>query len=301
MKPISRPNASVVGLVLLFSSLLHVAASLLVSSGHVVADTARLRANASRTLLCTFPGREHFSHEIQIYVAGNVRSLVFDSSDEATQTFVKCKGPLPQICMPRPGAGGLLPSCEHLSCVCDRDGSELFSIYTRGMMDQVLPICTHSKSLKVLSVGLGAGALPQFISEHCPKGTSVESVEYDPRVIEAATQFFGFHIQPGVNEVENSEGGAALRARVPRGRRYDIILVDCFSADDDVPASCRDEAFARAAQSILRPGGKVIQHIWAQQLADALKTYKQTFGIDAVTSVPMRWKVNYLIVAEFKQ
>merc|ERR1719282_926529 len=108
----------------------------------------------------------------------------------------------------------------------------------------------------MLLVGLGGGALPAYVLAHCPEGSKVESVEYDPRIVSAATQFFGLNVIPGVNEVDN------------------------FQAGGKVPEHCSSKAFVHAVRAILKPGGKAIQQVWAPQYKSLLVTYEIEFGKD---------------------
>merc|ERR1719162_2632429 len=78
-------------------------------------------------------------------------------------------------------------------------------------MDTTVPMCTEANgNFKSLLIGLGGAALPEYMLQHCPKGTELESVEYDPRVVKAATNFFGLQLAPNINEVENKGASTTL-------------------------------------------------------------------------------------------
>jgi len=163
------------------------------------------------------------------------------------------------------------------------------------MVDQVVPRCAGKRAAagyRVLLIGLGGASLPDYVLSRCGKGTRFESVEYDPRVIEAAEAFFGFSTSEGRSEVERGDGGLAVRRRSQQGERYDVVMVDAFAPGGNVPASVSDTAFASNVLSILKPGGKLVQHILTADLQEdpLLKRYQQVFGDSAVQEV---WSTNY--------
>merc|ERR1719387_3250728 len=93
-------------------------------------------------------------------------------------------------------------------------------------------------------IGFGAGALPSFLTGTCPPGSlHMESVEVDSRLVLLAQRFFGFKPEPGVNEVEVSDGFDAVLRRAQQGAKYDAVLVDCFGSKDEVPPMCRSPVF----------------------------------------------------------
>mmetsp|Transcript_58316 Transcript_58316/g.123748 ORF Transcript_58316/g.123748 Transcript_58316/m.123748 type:complete len:236 (+) Transcript_58316:341-1048(+) len=169
--------------------------------------------------------------------------------------------------------------------------------------DDVLPRCLATpptETFRVLFVGLGGGALPTYLLEHCKgRSVAVETVEYDPRVIKAATDFFGFKVDNTTNQVECSDGGAAVSRRAGK-RIYDSVIVDAFGADDSVPESCSDQSFANATWSMLRPGGKLIQHVWFRQLLGVMNIYKNQFGANHVSDRTVSMFANYLITATYE-
>lgn len=262
---------------------------------------------------CVFWGRDDDIHgptssPVQVFVGSdNSRSLFFGTDDMGTQTSVKCAGDAPPNCAgtDRSSSFNGTQSCEYLRCDCKRDTSELEFSYMNKMMSEVLPVCEKPRGVgdtaggfKMLLIGLGGGALPSYTLAHCPEGSKVESVEYDARVVSAATNFFGFDVRPGVNEVETSDGGRAVQERVDQGASYDVVLVDCFQTGGVVPESCRSPAFVDGLKKILRPGGKAIQQVWNGQFQEMKKSYGSVFGQDHVRDVGLALGLNYLVVAE---
>mmetsp|Transcript_18503 Transcript_18503/g.50968 ORF Transcript_18503/g.50968 Transcript_18503/m.50968 type:complete len:299 (-) Transcript_18503:122-1018(-) len=254
---------------------------------------------------CQFGSRGGFNGSVTVYVTKhNVRSFSFGVEDFGTQTEVTCKGPVPVTCSrTAESKPALVPSCEDLACECDVDISELQFVYMKKMMREAIPLCRMQQSgFRVLMIGLGGGALPEYLLSHCPQGTSVESIEYDPRVIDVATHFFGLRVAPGVNDIENSDGGRAVQARAAAGKKYDLVLVDCFQSEGVVPDSCRNGAFVSGVRAILKPGGTALQQVWAPQYRSTLSTYRQVFGearavgIDA--ELEMSWLIRASLVSE---
>lgn len=222
-----------------------------------------------------------------------------------TQTEVKCAGPVPSQCAgPRAASANDTQSCDYLGCGCRRDNSTLEFVYMKRMMEQVEPLCQGAGAsqdggpFRMLLVGLGGGALPAYVLAHCPEGSKVESVEYDPRVVSAATQFFGLNIIPGVNEVDNRDGLLAVQERAKGGHTYDAVLVDCFQAGGKVPEHCSSKAFVHAVRAILKPGGKAIQQVWAPQYKSLLATYEIEFGKDHTQGRNVEFEVNFLVIAD---
>lgn len=270
--------------------------------------------------ICVYGPKEGFGGHVQVFVStDNSRYLEFDHDGVGSQTEVKCRGQVPPDCAsPSPVTGAAASwsvnttqSCELLDCPCDRDISSLDFSYMVDMMQEVTPLCeswsvlhsgAEASPMRVLLVGLGGGALPAYIVSHCPSGTArVESVEYDPRVVMAAEKFFGFNVQPGKNEVETNDGGAALARRAESAtygqEAYDAVLVDCFGDAGEVPDSCKSEAFIANAKTLLKRGGKMIQQIWSPQYEKVIERYKASFGPDNVQGKDIELGVNHLIIA----
>lgn len=303
-------------------------------------DAADEDAGTFERPLCAYPPREGFAGHVQVYVSSaNERYLNFDDDLSGAQTEVKCLGPVPAGCLPGPlppGAkldlnttgelGSLVPSCDEVECPCAKRDSGLDFSYMSAMMQDVVPLCKergqgaaggddpvfralHSGleedggPLRVLMVGLGGGALASYLLSACPEGSvHLESVEYDPRVIEVATKFFGFRMAHGRNEVEQNDGGEAVarRAAGPGKSSYDVVMVDCFEGQGDVPDSCKNDRFIQSVRGILRPQGRLIQQIWSPQYEKVIQRYQALFGADAVSGQDIDLGVNHLILATRK-
>jgi len=128
---------------------------------------------------------------------------------------------------------------------------------------------------RMLIVGLGGGTIPGLLHKHYPAAT-IDVVDIDPVVVEAAKKFFGFRED------------ATLHAHVDDGRRfiencrkpYDVIFLDAFSAEE-IPYSLATQQFLKAVRRALAPGGVVVANIWSSDsnpLHDAMvRTYQSVF------------------------
>lgn len=205
----------------------------------------------------------------------------FASDDGFIESMVKCQGKISNSCL-RKSSGNCV------ECPCEPDLSHSpFGNYQLRMLKLLVPQCqTHAtdpgkESFRVLLVGLGGGALAQYVLAQCPRGTIVEAVEYDPRMVEAATRFFGFHPQPGALEVAQGDGGAIVAARAEKGMTYNAVLVDAYGGGPHVPESCRSATFIKGLWHILRKNGTVLQNIKVDY-ATTLPLYEKGFGSNSV-------------------
>lgn len=257
-------------------------------------------------LLCKFAKQQGFEKAVDIFANGadNTRTMQFEGDgtgrgdDGFIQTMVRCRGNMPSDCSPHKSsnASSLLQGgaqggadCMQTACTCEADANATYGNYQRHMSSYLLPACKNAATegkdgYRVLLIGLGGGALPNHILGNCPAGTSVETIEYDPRVAQAASRFFGLKLQPGVNEVFVDEGSAAVQKRAASGHKYDAVLVDAWTGPFDVPESCRTESFISNVRRILRPGGVALQNIDIGQFERTLPLYAKVFGDDSASA-----------------
>lgn len=251
---------------------------------------------------CIYPGKSDGGFLVKVYVGSdNTRTLSFGEHDLGDQSAVICKNPNSGPCSSQSRASFLssTPSCTQSSCPCEQDTSSLKIEYMREMMGIVLPACQKmSKGARAIVVGLGGGALTNYILAHCPDGTKVETIESDARVAEVAQAMFGLKFRAGASELEVEDGGEALKKRVDQGlhSNYDFIIVDCLVAGDRVPDTCKSEDTIAAASMLLRPGGKLVQHVWKKQLAELGATFQKKFGKSLRTVPVSSNEVDFLLV-----
>ncbi|XP_003974012.1 eEF1A lysine and N-terminal methyltransferase [Takifugu rubripes] len=96
--------------------------------------------------------------------------------------------------------------------------------------------------VSVLLVGLGGGALAQFLRDFVPNVT-VEAVELDPTVLEVATEWFGFRPDDRLT-VTIGDGLERISALEKEGGRlFDVIMFDVDNKDSTVGMSGPPPAF----------------------------------------------------------
>eukprot|EP00928_Gymnodinium_smaydae_P008452 TRINITY_DN13081_c2_g3_i1.p1 TRINITY_DN13081_c2_g3~~TRINITY_DN13081_c2_g3_i1.p1 ORF type:complete len:313 (+),score=25.22 TRINITY_DN13081_c2_g3_i1:85-1023(+) len=236
------------------------------------------------TPICTVAAAGNQSGQVQVFAhEDNSRHLEFGNEWSGTQTSVRCKGALPLSCTNHFTENGSVVPCSQVDCPCERDSSAVDAEYLSVMVEAVLPLCrnaTGAKTFRVLNIGLGGGDVPAFLLDHCPQGTLVESVEYDPRVVYVATRYFGTNLAQGRHKVHVGDGGAVVQQLRHSGQLYDAILIDVFDDAGDVPASCLGDAFTMNVRALLRPSGKVLQQVWERQHGQLLNSLKRQFGVN---------------------
>lgn len=225
----------------------------------------------------------------------NTRSLNFGGDTSGSQTTVTCKGSVPSSCR----ASTPPAPCSQVQCPCDPDTSALDFPYMRAITKEVISdaTCKGSGQSRMLLIGLGGGALTMYLESHCP-GLQIDAVEANKHVVDAAYGLFGLDRSGSKVSVEVADGGTAVQNRVASGSRYDFVVVDCFQAQGQVPASCRSDAFISGLRSLLKPGGKVLQQVWKAQYRSILGMYNDEFGIDhSLAEAVDGMGVNCMIVA----
>jgi len=220
----------------------------------------------------------------------NHRYLQLSRLTSVKQSEVVCIGKPPQACFKSSTPPQSCQSAKGL-CPCERDTSEIKGgfIYMQRMMSETLPLCKAARNdpkrdlktdpFRFLLIGLGGGVLPMHALANCPPGTRFETVEIDPRVVHAATEFFGYQLIEGINTVEVNDCAVGVEKRTKQEVKYDVVFVDAFTPDEEVPESCKTDKFIHNVRDILRPGsGRLMQHVSMTELNTMLSTYEDTFG-----------------------
>lgn len=143
--------------------------------------------------------------------------------------------------------------------------NELELVYTQCMMGFLL---FHPKPEKILMIGLGGGSLVKFIFHHM-LDTRITVIETNPQVIAAASQFFELPDENERFEIITAEGEHYI-AEHPE--TADIIMVDGFDDDYQVPSLCSQE-FYDATQRSLNRNGMLVSNLLSRD--KQLKTYLQ--------------------------
>lgn len=246
--------------------------------------------------LCTFEAQSDSDNRIKVFAdeEENTRYVSFAREGHATddgfiESMQKCKGAFPDICK-QENMTSSPKGCATCPCELDLD-HDAYGNYQRRMMEELVPRCQASKgNFHVLLVGLGGGALVQQILSQCPKGTMVNAVEYDSRMIEIATRFFGLNPSPHEFKVDKGDGGEVVAAHAAQGKTYDMVLVDAFAGGTHVPESCRDAKFVGNLHRMLRKGGMILHNLAGPTYGNlegpddyktAMPIYKDAFGSNA--------------------
>lgn len=119
-------------------------------------------------------------------------------------------------------------------------------------IDSLIPKQEQTK--KALVLGLGGGLLANLIVE---KNFNVEAVEFDPRVIETAKNYFG--LDPRVQCI-SQDARAFLNERsgfLTNYLKYDHIILDLFKAEEQPAHVITVESFANM-KILMDEGAKVI-------------------------------------------
>ena len=107
-------------------------------------------------------------------------------------------------------------------------------------------------NLRVLCIGVGGGSLPLFVAHHFPSA-SVEGVEVDPVVLEAAEESMGLQPLPNL-QIHTDDGLEFLQRHIESGSEpYDLIFIDAFDGTDETPATVIGFEFAKALTVALEP------------------------------------------------
>ncbi|KAM6921417.1 eEF1A lysine and N-terminal methyltransferase [Xenentodon cancila] len=96
--------------------------------------------------------------------------------------------------------------------------------------------------VSVLLVGLGGGALPQFLRDFVP-GVTVEAVELDPVVLEVAKEWFGFRPDNRLTVTVGDGLDRICALEKEGGHLFDAVMFDVDNKDSSLGMSCPPAAF----------------------------------------------------------
>jgi spermidine synthase len=133
---------------------------------------------------------------------------------------------------------------------------------------------TYPKDVKrVLILGLGGGAISTYLGRFLPEAT-IDTVELDPGVIDAAKKYFGIRETSKLRYLENDG-----RVFLNRNKElYDLIIVDAFTGSY-IPFHLMTKEFYRLVRDRLAPNGVAAYNILpGTKLYDSsLLTFKTVF------------------------
>lgn len=130
----------------------------------------------------------------------------------------------------------------------------------------------------VLFIGLGGASAPKRMWRDFPD-VSIQAVEIDPDVVEAAYRWFEMPRDPRL-QVATEDGRRYL---AKDERRWDVIAIDTFYADA-IPFHMFTREFVELAQQRLAPGGTIVINLIGSLTGDSsrlvrsiVRTYRSVF------------------------
>ncbi|TAN43832.1 MAG: hypothetical protein EPN22_08820 [Nitrospirae bacterium] len=116
------------------------------------------------------------------------------------------------------------------------------------------------KPQSVLMVGLGGGAMVNFLLQSCPSA-SIDAVEINEQIISLAHDYFFLPKENPRLTIIHAAGQDFIKQQADCGRRYDLILIDAFNQDG--PASLMIEGeFLNTCRELLDDGGISVANLW---------------------------------------
>lgn len=157
-------------------------------------------------------------------------------------------------------------SVDEQSCVLKSEPMVPQHEYTRIM----LLVLLWSKPKRVLSLGLGAGALNTCL-HHALSAAKQEVVEIRPAVVEAAYRYF--QLPRGKRLVVHTQDAVAFVA-ADLSQRYDVIFSDIYE-ESGVNEDQLSHAYIEGCLDKLKPQGWLVLNCWREHQSEALLSYLQ--------------------------
>nr|CDJ92757.1 Spermine/spermidine synthase family protein [Haemonchus contortus] len=113
----------------------------------------------------------------------------------------------------------------------------------------------------VLSIGLGAGFLNNFLHHHFPR-LNITVVELDPKLLEIAQEWYDLQTDDN-HRVIIADGMAFIEKAVEKGERYDLVFLDACTLHENAKFLCPVEAFTTTEArellaKLVEPKGTII-------------------------------------------
>lgn len=120
----------------------------------------------------------------------------------------------------------------------------------------VLPILVGKQEQKVLIIGLAGGTIARQLNFFYGEAVEIHGVEMDPAVIKVSKKYLGLGDIPV--KIINQDGRIFL---AQTNETYDIIIVDAYHNEFEIPWTLTTQEFWRDAKSHLSPDGTVAMNI----------------------------------------
>jgi spermidine synthase len=147
----------------------------------------------------------------------------------------------------------------------------------------VLGLAYHGAPRTLLMVGLGGGTFTTLVHRVLPEIT-IDAVEIDPVVVEAARAFFGLR-EDERYRVHVADGAAWMATA--RGGPYDYVLLDSY-AGESIPLSLRTVAFFQSVRARVAARGLVAINVAEPQAegAEAMRAFRAVFSVFSCVRAP---------------
>ena len=124
--------------------------------------------------------------------------------------------------------------------------------------------------VKMLAIGIGGGSMPMFLL-HFFSSLSIDAVEIDPVVIDAAKSSMGF---PEQNDRLGLyvQDAAAFAQEHQSKKQYDFVYIDAFDGEDCIPEGLCSEDFIQSVASMMDPEKGVLLMNFHDEDPRAFKT-----------------------------
>lgn len=157
------------------------------------------------------------------------------------------------------------------------------------------------ESWRALILGMGAGTTVRVLEGALPRGTELISigVEIDPAVVELGELYFELQVDgPGRRVLAGLDARAALPGVEPL---QDLVVVDCYANNMEIPPHLCSVEFFREALGVLAPGGFLMVNAAGFGLEDPVvdvlgRTLAQASGAE-VLALRIPFSRNCVLVA----
>ena len=154
-------------------------------------------------------------------------------------------------------------------------------------------LVAHRESGKLLCIGLGTGSLVQMLRRQLPLSVSIDVVELNRSVIEAAQQHCGFDLDSGSSvHVQHGDALCWLKRNLVQ---YDTIHIDAYDADGVVPPHLASDEFFQALTAALAHQGAIVANV-TNKIDAIVKLCKTVFRHVLVLEAPGGGYLNQVLV-----
>ncbi len=180
-----------------------------------------------------------------------------------------------------------------------------FRLELEYQQQMMAPLLFAPRPVRVLQLGLGAGALTKFCHRHLPE-SQIVAVDISPMVIRVARQWFTLPSDDERLRVVQADAGAFVQGIAASA---DYLQVDLYDAQARGPV-LDDVRFYKACRAALRGGGIGAFNLFGRSLAASLAGMSAAFGsrwlrlprtaagntvVLAFAGVPLHWESDALV------